>query len=79
MYCGNGTASNCRAALRQSLRDALGVSDEELYGYGDCEGDPEASCWDMNRSTVASGISEPDVMPFQNRPTFQQTVSITGP
>ena len=38
---------------------------------------PEASCFDMNRSTVASGVSIPD-FPFQNRPTFQQVVQVAG-
>lgn len=34
------------------------------------------SCWDMNRPTVASAISH-GPYPFQNRPTFQQTVSVS--
>ena len=47
----------------------------ELYGFGDCVGDPQASCWDKNRSTNVTAITlEP--FPFQNRPTFQQTVSV---
>ena len=48
----------------------------QLYGQGsDCRSTPEASCFDMNRSTVASGIGIPD-FPFQNRPTFQQVVQV---
>ena len=74
-YCGRGSKKKCRGAMRRSLSEALDVSAEELYGYGDCESDPEPSCWDMNRSTVASAIELPPA-PFQNRPTFQQTVSI---
>jgi hypothetical protein len=65
----------CRAALRSSLAEALEVDAEQLYAHGACEGDPQASCWDMNRSTIASGISMPP-FPFQNRPTFQQTIAL---
>ena len=75
VYCGRGSKAKCRKALRGSLRKALDVSAAELYGYGDCEAEPEPDCWDMNRSTVASGIEIPPA-PFQNRPTFQQTVSV---
>jgi hypothetical protein len=76
-YCGRGSLKRCRAALRASLRQALGVSRTQLYGQGsDCRATPEASCFDENRSTVASGISIPD-FPFQNRPTFQQVVQPT--
>jgi acyl-homoserine lactone acylase PvdQ len=77
-YCGRGSLKRCRAALRASLRQALGVSRTQLYGQGsDCRATPEASCFDENRSTVASGISIPD-FPFQNRPTFQQVVEVQG-
>ncbi len=76
VYCGDGSKSRCRQALRNSLKDALKVSAEELYAFGECEDEPEPDCWDLNRSVVASGITLPPA-PFQNRPTFQQTVSVT--
>ena len=63
-------------ALSQFLRD-IEVTPDHVYGYGDCADQPQPSCWDLNRSTVASGISAPETMPFQNRPTFQQTVELT--
>ena len=75
VYCGGGSRKRCRRALRGSLRQALGVSREQLYGSGDCDTDPAPDCFDRNRSTVVSGIEIGD-FPFQNRPTFQQTVSI---
>jgi hypothetical protein len=62
--------------LRQSLLDALGVSAQELYAKGDCAQKPTAACFDQNRSVIAGGISMPP-FPFQNRPTFQQTVEVT--
>jgi hypothetical protein len=75
VYCGGGSRKRCRAALRQSLRDALAVTPQQLYGFGDCKSDPQPSCFDRNNSTNASGLSI-DPQPFQNRPTFQQAVSI---
>ena len=75
-YCGNGSQDACRSALQTSLKEALSVTRQELYGAGDCQDDPQASCFDMNRFTVASAIGVPP-FPFQNRPTFQQTVELT--
>ena len=74
-YCGRGSRKRCRAALRSSLREALEVKPSQLYGFGDCKSDPQASCFDRNNSVIASGL-DIDPQPFQNRPTFQQTVSI---
>ncbi len=75
VYCGRGSRSRCRNALRQSLTDALGVTKAQLYGTGACADDPQASCFDMNRPTNASAVTSPP-FPFQNRPTFQQTVEL---
>ncbi|MEK6277434.1 MAG: penicillin acylase family protein [Actinomycetota bacterium] len=76
-YCGKNSRKRCRAALQNSLREALDVTPAQLYGFGDCESDPQPSCFDRNTSTIASGLSI-DPQPFQNRPTFQQTVSLSG-
>jgi acyl-homoserine lactone acylase PvdQ len=77
VYCGNGSLRACRAALQSSLRDALGVTRQQIYGQtGPCTSNPQASCFDMNRWTVASAVSIPP-FPFQNRPTFQQVVELT--
>jgi acyl-homoserine lactone acylase PvdQ len=75
VYCGHGSRSACRRGLRRSLLSALKVTPGDLYGQEDCAGDPEPYCYDQNRSTIVSGISVPPA-PFQNRPTFQQTVSV---
>jgi acyl-homoserine lactone acylase PvdQ len=75
IYCGGGSAPKCAKALRKSLKKALTVTPQELYGFGDCESDPDPQCYDLNRATVASGIELPPGL-FQNRPTFQQTVSV---
>jgi acyl-homoserine lactone acylase PvdQ len=76
-YCGGGSKSACRSALLASLADALDHSSrKELYGKGDCASNPDPACYDQNRPTVASGVDMP-AFPFQNRPTFQQTVSVS--
>jgi penicillin amidase len=76
VHCGKGSKARCRADLRASLARALKTTKEQLYGRGPCAEDADAECFDKNRSTVASGIGI-DPQPFQNRPTFQQTVQLT--
>jgi len=75
IYCGNGSFEACQKALQTSLQEALSVTPAELYGHGECAGNAQASCFDMNRWTSVSGISVPP-FPFQNRPTFQQTIEL---
>ena len=83
-YCGNAPhrrfstralRNRCRAALRSSLLAALSVTPQQLYG-GVCPKDPEPACADQNTWTNASAITIPP-FPFQNRPTFQQVVTLT--
>ena len=71
-----GSRKRCRRALRGSLRQALEV-DAAGSSTAAATATPtrRRDCFDRNRSTVASGI-EIGSFPFQNRPTFQQTVSI---
>jgi hypothetical protein len=77
VYCGGGSLTACRSQLQRSLLDALSVSHKDIYGQtGECTSNPQASCFDANRSTIASGVSI-DPFPFQNRPTFQQVVEPT--
>src|SRR4051794_1050071 len=75
VYCGGGKLKKCRAAILASLAAALAVNPAELYGSGDCASDPDAECFDKNRWVEAAAITVPP-MPFQNRPTFQQAISI---
>jgi acyl-homoserine lactone acylase PvdQ len=76
VYCGNGSLTRCRAALRASLADALPVTRQQVYGRGACASNAQSSCFDRNRWVVASAI-DLDAFPFQNRPTFQQVVELT--
>jgi acyl-homoserine lactone acylase PvdQ len=85
-YCGNlpsrrfsvrALRARCTAALRASLLAATSVTPQQLYGaFGSCSSDPEPACVDQNTWTDASAISLPS-FPFQNRPTFQQVVTLT--
>ncbi|MCW2959237.1 MAG: Penicillin amidase [Solirubrobacterales bacterium] len=74
-YCGRGSKARCRTALRASLKAALSVTANELYGKGDCADRPDPACYDQNRSVITGAISQPP-FPFQNRPTFQQVVTL---
>jgi hypothetical protein len=75
-YCGGGSAAACSQALQSSLAAALEATPAQIYGHGACAENAQASCFDMNRWTSASGVSVPP-FPFQNRPTFQQVVELT--
>lgn len=78
IYCGKGSKQRCRKALQRSLAQALKVSPAAMYGGGNgkCATNPQPSCFDQNRPTVTSGV-ELAPFPFQNRPTFQQVVTLT--
>ena len=77
-YCGHGSKRACRRALQRSLGQALKVSPAALYGggNGNCATDPQPACFDQNRPQVTSGI-DLGPFPFQNRPTFQQVVTLS--
>jgi hypothetical protein len=84
VYCGNlpgrhfssrTLRTRCRAALRSSLAQALAVTPQQTYGSA-CPKDPEPACADRNTWTAVSAISIPP-FPYQNRPTFQQVVTLT--
>lgn len=78
IYCGGGSKKSCRAMLQQTLTAALKVTPQQLYGGGNgkCAADPQPACYDQNRPQVTSGV-ELGAFPFQNRPTFQQVVTLT--
>ena len=76
VFCGDGSKADCRADLRGALREALTVTPEQMYGKGACTDEPTPACWDRNRPRVTAAINKPGAFPFQNRPTFQQVVSV---
>jgi acyl-homoserine lactone acylase PvdQ len=84
IYCGNlphrhfrlaQLRRRCRALLQSTLAAALTVSPQQTYGAA-CPKDPEPACSDQNTYTYASAITLPP-FPYQNRPTFQQVVTLT--
>jgi acyl-homoserine lactone acylase PvdQ len=78
VYCGKGSKKRCRQVLQRSLAKALKVTPTAMYGGGDgaCATNPQPACFDQNRPQVTSGI-DLGPFPFQNRPTFQQVVTLT--
>jgi acyl-homoserine lactone acylase PvdQ len=84
VYCGNlphhhfsirKLRNRCQTALRNSLRAAMAVTPQQLYGHI-CPKDPEPACADRNTFTYISAIQLPP-FPFQNRPVFQQVITLT--
>ena len=77
VYCGNGSLHDLpRRAPGVAEGRAVGHAARSVYGAGDCKSNPQSSCFDRNRFTIASAIDLPP-FPLQNRPTFQQVVELT--
>jgi hypothetical protein len=80
-FCGDGSLAACRTALRASLKEALGVPAAQLYS-GDpvCQKanrDGDQACYDSILFRPLGGVSQP-LIPWVNRPTYQQVVEIRG-
>ena len=79
-YCGKGRRGACRSALAASLADALKVDPKVLYKdkvCADAGHDGDQTCFDSIWHRPLGGITQP-LIPWQNRPTFQQVVEIPG-
>jgi acyl-homoserine lactone acylase PvdQ len=77
-YCGGGSVARCRRALASSLTAAIEVDAASLYSDGVCADagrDGEQTCFDAIWHRPLGGITQP-LIPWQNRPTFQQVVEI---
>ena len=80
VYCGRGSLARCRTALAASLRAALRHdTPAELYS-GDpvckpANRDASQTCWDSIYFRPLGAITQP-LIPWQNRPTYQQAVEI---
>jgi acyl-homoserine lactone acylase PvdQ len=88
VYCGGGKLSKCRAMLAATLAQAVDTPAENVYGPDKvCDGQPaigpadpmrkshDQMCWDAIWQQAASAIESP-LIPWQNRPTFQQAVEV---
>jgi acyl-homoserine lactone acylase PvdQ len=80
-FCGKGVLADCRTALRQSLKAALAIPASQLYsGDATCEKakrDGDQTCFDAVSFRALGGITQP-LIPWVNRPTYQQAVEIKG-
>ena len=78
-YCGNGKLRRCRQVLRESLRTALSVPASALYGDDKvCNAagrSGDQTCYDAVRFRPVGGATQP-LMPWINRPTYQQADEI---
>ena len=77
-YCGRGSVRRCRRALERSLAAALEQDPASLYRDGVCDDagrGGEQACFDAIWHRPLGGITQP-LIPWQNRPTFQQVVEI---
>jgi acyl-homoserine lactone acylase PvdQ len=74
-YCGKGDLARCRAALIDSLEQAIAIPYDEVYAGADedCEGGDRQWCFDAVEFTATGGITQ-DPFHWINRPTFQQVV-----
>jgi hypothetical protein len=80
VYCGRGVVSRCRTALLSSLRAALKVDPKKLYAdpiCADAGQSGDQTCYDAIYFRPLGAITQP-LLPWQNRPTFQQVVSVEG-
>ena len=78
IYCGGGSVPRCRRALERSLSAALEVDPASLYSDGVCADDGrdgDQACFDAIWHRPLGGITQ-SLIPWQNRPTFQQVVEI---
>jgi acyl-homoserine lactone acylase PvdQ len=77
-YCGNGSRVRCRRVLVRTLKRAVAANPAELYADAVCadEGrDGDQACYDAIWHRPLGGITQ-ELIPWQNRPTFQQVVEI---
>ena len=78
-FCGKGKLARCRQALRRSLLAALKIPAAQLYsGDATCQKakrDGDQTCWDAVSFRPLGGVTQP-LIPWINRPTYQQVVEI---
>jgi Penicillin amidase len=87
-YCGGGSLTACRDALRQALADALAETPAQTYDEdsatagtqrvsGCPAGKSDQWCWDSVRFRPVGAVSVRTIH-WINRPTFQQAVEVQG-
>jgi hypothetical protein len=78
-FCGGGGPIRCRRALEASLAEAIKKPASQVYAGDEvCARENRAgeqTCFDAIWHRPLGGITQP-LIPWQNRPTFQQVVEI---
>jgi acyl-homoserine lactone acylase PvdQ len=78
-FCGKGRRAACRRALQRSLREAIAVPASKLYsGDEQCKKagrDGDQMCFDSVSFRALGGVTQP-LIPWINRPTYQQVVEV---
>ena len=89
LYCGTGAKAPrtkkgrakarraCRARLKKSLLAAAAEPVTQVYPGDDKCKAGDQPCWDSISLRALGGITQP-LIPWVNRPTFQQVVELTG-
>jgi hypothetical protein len=76
-YCGNGSLKRCRAALDASLSQAIAETPQQLYPADKVCAAGDQMCSDSIQFRAIGAITQP-LIPWINRPTFQQADDLLG-
>jgi len=80
VYCGGGSLPACRQMLLDTLAQALAADPVKLYADDQCAaaGRPsDQECFDTVGFRALGAVAQP-LIPWINRPTFQQAVEVQG-
>ena len=76
-FCGHGRLAACRKALEFSLKSALGEKATDTYPADAVCKAGDQPCLDDVRFRPLGGVTQP-LIPWINRPTYQQAVEVQG-
>jgi hypothetical protein len=78
LYCGRGNRRQCRTSLTRALVQAANTPASQLYKDDVCsqQGRPNSqTCYDSILFRPLGAVTQP-LIPWINRPTFQQVVEV---
>ncbi len=76
-FCGHGKLAACRKALTSSLKSALAEKATDTYPADAACQAGDQPCLDDVRFRPLGGVTQP-LIPWINRPTYQQAVEVQG-
>jgi acyl-homoserine lactone acylase PvdQ len=77
VYCGEGSLNRCRAALDVSLSQAIAATPQQVYPADKVCAAGDQMCSDSIQFRAIGAITQP-LIPWINRPTFQQADDLLG-